>query len=196
MNFTALLGALAFTTVLALATAGETPPPAGWILAGSAPQSYEIGTAPDGGRSRGPAGFIRAKETPPLKNGFGTLMQMFKAGDYQGKRVRFSAAVRTEKVANWAGLWMRVDGNQREVLAFDNMQTRPIKGTSDWQRHEVVLDVAPNAEAIGIGVLVNGPGAAWLDEVRFEIVPKTIATTAAASSAAVRAPQNLDFSQR
>jgi hypothetical protein len=188
VNFTALFGAFAFAAVLALATAAETPAPVGWILAGSAPTSYEIGTAPDGGRNRGPAGFLRSREAPPQKNGFGTLMQMFKADDYRGKRVRFSASVKTEKVANWAGLWMRVDGPQREILAFDNMQARPIKGTTDWQRQEVVLDVAPAANAIGIGILVNGIGEAWLDDVRFEIVPATIATTAAAGAAFERAP--------
>src|SRR5215471_16702910 len=52
---------------------------------------------------------------------------------------RISAMVRTAD-AQWAGLWMRVDKGPN-MVAFDNMQNRSIKGTSGWQEYEVVLDV-------------------------------------------------------
>ncbi len=35
---------------------------------------------------------------------------------------------------------MRVDKGPK-MLAFDNMQDRPIKGASNWQRYAVVLEV-------------------------------------------------------
>jgi hypothetical protein len=59
-------------------------------------------------------------------------MQSFDAKmmqNYLGKRVRFSAAVKTEDVQSWAGLWMRVDKGSQTV-EFDNMQDRPLKGTA------------------------------------------------------------------
>jgi hypothetical protein len=66
-------------------------------------------------------------------DGFGTLMQTFKADSFRTKRIRFSGYVRSKEVMDWAGLWLRVDGsNGGEMLAFDNMQDRPIKGTTDW----------------------------------------------------------------
>ena len=37
---------------------------------------------------------------------------------------------------SWAGLWMRVDKG-KDMVAFDNMQDRPIKGTTDWQRYYI-----------------------------------------------------------
>jgi hypothetical protein len=50
---------------------------------------------------------VKAKK--PAIDGFGTLMQDFRAKQYVGKRVRFSAFVKSENVEGWAGLWMRVD---------------------------------------------------------------------------------------
>jgi len=35
---------------------------------------------------------------------------MFKADDYRNKRMRLSAAVKSEGIEDWAGLWMRIDG--------------------------------------------------------------------------------------
>src|SRR5450631_487339 len=46
--------------------------------------------------------------------GFGTLMQDFRADHYQGKRVRFSAFVKTEAAQDWAGQWKRVDKGPTE----------------------------------------------------------------------------------
>jgi hypothetical protein len=192
MTLKALIGALIVASVLAISTTvqggGSTP---GWFMAGSHPTSYELGVAPGAGQNRGPAGFLKSREAV---SGFGTMMQQFNAADYLGKRVRLSAAVRTENVQNWAGLWMRVDEPGRTGMAFDNMQDRPIKGTTGWTRHEVVLDVADSATLIALGVLISGPGTAWLDDVKFEIAPTAIPTTGhKVDKPVMRGPANLDF---
>ena len=57
-----------------------------------------------------------------------------------------------------------------KILAFDNMQDRPIMGTSDWQQYEVVLDVSENGVQIAFGILLAGKGQVWLDEVQLELV--------------------------
>ncbi len=163
---------------LGLAPRAHAAVPEGWIAAGSHPQDYEM--AVDRGMSapsqKAPPAVIRAKTAEA--QGFGTLMQMFKADRYRGKRVRLSAQAASENVADWAGLWMRIDpkGGGRPT-AFDNMQSRPIKGSTRWTRHEVVLDVAPDAEAIAFGVLLAGKGAVWVTSVRLEEVPRSVPTT-------------------
>ena len=151
----------------------------GWFLAGDRPQEYRIGvdtTAPHGGKA---SGYLRSNgET---HGGFGTLMQMTHAGAYPGTRVRMSGWVKTSNVDDWAGLWMRVDGpdagKTQHSLSFDNMQNRPIKGTSDWTRHEIVLDVPPNAAAIAFGILLQGKGQVWLDDLQFVAVGLDVPTT-------------------
>ncbi|MCC6485213.1 MAG: AraC family transcriptional regulator, partial [Armatimonadetes bacterium] len=91
---------------------------------------------------------------------FATAMQAFPAESYRGKRMRLSAQIKSYDVRGWAGLWMRIDGDgdPPQTLAFDNMQKRPIKGTTAWRTYEVVLDVAPTAKTVNFGFLLNGEG--------------------------------------
>jgi hypothetical protein len=160
------------------ARSGELP--AGWIHAGDRPSEYESGVDPKGGPAGKACAFIRGRGASP--GGFGTLMQSIAADDFRGKRVRFSADVRTAGVAQWAGLWMRVDGARRgqqlpPMLAFDNMQNRPIAGTRGWTRYDVVLDVSAEASGISFGLLLSGAGQAWMEGLRLDVVGPDVAST-------------------
>jgi hypothetical protein len=147
----------------------------GWFKAGSKPDSYEIGLAMK--QHEGKAVYY-IKSTEKHIEGFGTIMTGIKPDEYFGKRVKLSGWIRTEDVANHVGMWMRVDGSTpNEMLAFDNMYDRPIKGTTDWQKYEIVLDVDVSAAGIAYGVLINGTGTAWLSDLAFEVVGSDIPTT-------------------
>jgi hypothetical protein len=162
--------------------AQSTDLPAGWIRAGDHPAEYEMAIDPKGGRSGKACAFIRGRSFEA--QGFGTLMQSFDAADYVGRRLRLSASVKSAGIVKWAGLWMRVDGptapgqQMPTILAFDNMQRRPITGTSDWKVQVVVLDVPPEARAISFGILLSGPGQAWMDELKLEAVGTDVPVTA------------------
>jgi hypothetical protein len=150
--------------------------PEGWFITESAPQLYEAGVdtqAPcEGTRSA----YLRSR--PGVAGGYGTFMQAFGANAFRGKRLRFSASVRTEDVKGWSGLWMRVEGQDpKEPLAFDNMQSRALVGTTPCRRYEVVLDVPPEAKAVMAGLLLSGTGSAWIGAVRFEPVDDSVPET-------------------
>jgi hypothetical protein len=164
----------------------------GWILAGDDMPEYAIAADTSTKHAGRASGSLRALVAKP--RGFGTLMQSFKEDAYLGKRLRLSAFVKANDVDGWAGLWMRVDGpNGRRSTAFDNMQDRPIKGTSDWTRYEIVLDVASEATNIAFGVLLHGAGQVWIDDVKFEIVDTNVPSTGTSSQERRKAPENLDF---
>jgi hypothetical protein len=113
-----------------------------WHISGSRPKYYETGIEPSSPPASGKVRFLRYIGPPsPEQDWFGTTMQMFSAEKYKGKRVRFTATVKTAGVTGQAGLWLRVDGPSHQVLAFDNMDNRPIVGTTSWTRYDVVLDV-------------------------------------------------------
>ena len=178
--------------------AGDVP--GGWFLAGSNPRGYVASL--DGATVRsGGASASLASLTQDTK-GFSTLMQESLPGAYAGTRVRMTAQVRSKGVAGWCGLWLRVDGDRgRPILAFDNMDDRPIKGDSEWQEYAIVLDVPSDAAALAYGILLSGPGQVWLDDVNFQIVDENVPTTRQDSTRqdAARkfrpAPTNLDFDQ-
>jgi hypothetical protein len=120
------------------------------------------------------AGFLSVDVT---KDDDARLVQYFAADNYRGKRVRFSGYVRTNRVNGWAGLRMRVDTVTRQRYAFDDSEDRAIVGTTDWARHDVVLDVPEDGAVIYIGVHMFGRGQVWLDDCTFETVGDTVATT-------------------
>ena len=101
--------------------------------------------------------------------GFGVATTSFPVGAAAGKRIHYSGYIKTEGISRgWAGLWWRVDGSSG-VLAFDNMQDRGAKGTTDWKRYEIDLPVAADAKNINFGVLQTGDGSAWFDGLRVEV---------------------------
>jgi hypothetical protein len=171
--------------------------PTGWFNAGSKPQSYEMGIDKGAGQSGKNAATIKSKDAKI--EGFGTLMQQCKPDQYLGKRVRMTGYVKSEKVESWAGLWLRVDqSGSQQSLSFDNMQGRPIKGTTAWKKYEIVLDVPANASLIAFGALLNGTGQIWFDTITFEIVDSKVPTTDitnSISSWTQNSPTNLDFEQ-
>jgi hypothetical protein len=164
--------------------------PAGWLLAGSNPRNYETGLDPQASYRGFPSAYLKAK--PSATEGFGTLMQEFSAGQYAGERVRLRASVKSEEVADWAGLWMRVDKGATAV-SFDNMMDRPIKGTTTWQNYEVILDVPQDATAIAFGILLSKSGSVWLNSVKFESVGLDVPATGKAPKRFPEAPANLNF---
>ena len=120
------------------------------------------------------SGRIRFVESAP-DSVFATLTQCLKPEALRGKRVRYSGWMKSEKVegdTSWAGLWMRVDGKDDKVLSFDNMQDRGVKGTTDWKKYEVVLDVPTDATGFCFGFLLAGKGTLWGDDLSFEVVDK------------------------
>jgi hypothetical protein len=164
---TVVLAALASASLLAFAQpSGKLD--SSWFKSGQDPQKYDIGLEHNGVRRGNAAKFLRAK--PEADDGsWASLMQVFSARDYRGKRLRFEAQVRTEDVSNWAGLWMRVDDANGPV-AFYNSQDKPIKGTTGWQLRSVTLDVPSDAKEIAFGAIGEGKGTIWLDELKMELV--------------------------
>jgi C-terminal processing protease CtpA/Prc len=116
-------------------------------------------------------------EAPP--NAFGNLLQRVDAAPYRGRRVRYRAWVRTALTAGRAGLWMRVDRADGTTGFFDRMDARPITGRTGWTQYDIVGEVAPDAQAIYVGLLVIGQGPAWVDAASLEAGPATAPPEAA-----------------
>jgi len=151
--------------------------PTGWHKAGSKPEKYEMGI--EKGSDTHGKNAASIKSIDPAIEGFGTLMQTIVAKNYLGKRVRMSGLMKSKDVNEWAGFWLRVDQpNSQQSLSFDNMQDRAVKGTTDWKKYEIVLDVPNNASNMAFGALISGTGQIWFDDLTFEIVNTSVPTTA------------------
>jgi hypothetical protein len=104
------------------------------------------------------------------------MVQGFWGNDYRSKRLRLSAFIKTENVEGAAQLYMEIDG-ETKMVGFDNMDDRPIKGTTDWKNYEIVLDLPTDTVNVNFGFFLVGKGQAWADDFRFEVVGQDVPTT-------------------
>lgn len=164
----------------------------GWFLAGSNPESYEIGVVKNNERG-GNVAFMKSIDTK-IK-GFGTIMQNFVPEKFLEKKVKLTCYIKSNDVKKWAGMWMRIDGSDKKTLGFDNMQNRPIKGTTNWTKYEIILKVPKEAINLAYGVLTSGTGEVLIDDFKFEIVSDDYNNTGHQGSIILTEPTNVNFEE-
>jgi len=169
---------------------GAADLPSGWVRWGKPGSGYSLAAVTRVAHGGQRSVWIAGPDDPG--DAFGGLGQAFPAEPYRGKRVRFSGYLRTSRVTGGgAGLCLRINGPEKRVLAFDNMRDRRVLGTTEWTRHEIVLDVPEQATAGALGALLAGSGSVWVDDLELEVVDAGTATTE--SVARGHAAVNLDF---
>lgn len=92
--------------------------------------------------------------------------------NYIGKKISLSGYIKTENLmGGFAGLTMRIDPQ----LAFENMISKGVKGTAEWQKYEIQLPLFPEkTERIYIGALMSGKGKMWLDGLEVKVDGKSL----------------------
>ena len=84
---------------------------------------------------------------------------------------------------------MRIDPS----IAFDNMESKGIVGTTDWTKYEIVLFVPKDATSISYGVLLDGTGQIWFKDIQLEIVDDAIPETGLTKG---RNTKNISFEEK
>ncbi|MBX9720708.1 MAG: hypothetical protein K2X81_04890 [Candidatus Obscuribacterales bacterium] len=172
----------------------EVPPP--WVVKGDSSEKYEVKIDPSVIHNGKPSAFISSKE--PKIEGMVTIRQKISAEKYLGKRVQFSCWLKTENVKEGALLWMRVDAKDNNPLAFDNMENRPVKGSTDWKQYSVVLNIPEGAKAILFGVWLSETGKVWANNLEFRVVGNDVPVTdlMKKEDSLAGEPSNMDFSEK
>lgn len=151
-----------------------------WPLAWSGGRpGYELAQDLEVKHGGNASGRIAARDLSLPDKKAAPLVQRIPASGWRGKRVRLSGWLRTQGVTTgFAGLWMRVDSKAERNLVFDNMRRRGPRGTTDWTRYEVVLDVPREASVISFGVVLAGDGTVWADDLAIDEAPPGVPSTA------------------
>jgi erythromycin esterase-like protein len=100
---------------------------------------------------------------------FATATGSFPPSAAAGRKAHFSGYIKTQGVSTgYAGLWFRADGAGKS-LAFKNLGDSPAKGTTDWKKYDLEIDVPAETSNINFGVLLSGDGTAWFDSPSIEL---------------------------
>ena len=94
-------------------------------------------------------------------------IQLILPKNYEGKKITLSGYIKTENVTDGhAGLWVQIDPQ----IAFDNMRQRGVTGTTDWEKHEITLEMdTENTQGILLGAELWGKGKMWVDNLQISI---------------------------
>mgnify|MGYP000939922428 CR=1 FL=1 len=148
-----------------------------WIITGTAPEKYQVSMDHKIYNTGTKSATLKSIADEFEVSEFATIMQQFNAKNFTDKRVRFSGFVKALEVEGWCGLWMRIDNALGTVLKLDNMQSRSITGTTEWNHYSCVLDVPKDGAIINIGILLSGKGQVWFDNASFQEVDCSTPTT-------------------
>lgn len=149
--------------------------PQGWWKNGSKAEHYTVGTDQNQTFRGKPSAYVQA--TQSNDDQFGGMMQTISGETFLGKRVRMSGWMKTEEVTKSGNLWVRVDGETRSGVQFDNMHDRAPKGTTDWKEYSIVLDVPTNAKSLSYGFFLGGNGKVWVSDTKIEPVGPEVPST-------------------
>jgi len=154
-------------------------------------KDYEAGLTTDNAFAGKYSAYIRSKS--PETNTTGTLWQAIKPRpDWFGEKVMLTVHMRTVKVKEAAGLFMRVS-TYSGWINYDYMYDRLAKGDTGWQKYMIVLEVPHDTSLIDFGAWIIGPGEVQIDNFGFKVVDPKVRVTGTSEKIEFGEPENLDF---
>ena len=178
---------------LASTALAEWALPEGWEIYSSRAGAYTGGRITEVSRSGKASGILRSEDASPKEHAL--LIQKLSAEEFRGYRMELIGYLKSGEVTGWAGLWVRVDDVDGNVLEFHNMMDTPVRGDSPWTRYAVPFDVPPEAWEIHFGALLAGKGEVQADDLELRRLGGT--RPASALKQKIRSlplqPRNLDF---
>ncbi len=87
------------------------------------------------------------------------------------KTARLSAQLKTEGATDGGGaLVLQMIGSRGDILAWNHMVDARAKQTQDWKQYSIDLKVLSTALTINVGVMLEGAGTLWADDIKLEII--------------------------
>lgn len=101
------------------------------------------------------------------ENSFGSIAHKLPITK-EGKKITLEGYIKTENVQGSVGLLLRIDKNQ-ESLEFENMSSKKITGSNNWQKYKITVPYHNDATAIYVGGVLSGKGKAWFDNLSVSV---------------------------
>lgn len=88
-----------------------------------------------------------------------------------GKTARLSAYLKTANaVDGGAGLMLQMLGGAGEILDWNHMNDSKVKLNQPWQSYSITLKILPKTAFISVGVMLEGGGTLWADDMKLELI--------------------------
>ena len=179
------------TTILTSSYSLAEPLPRPWAHHNK--ENYEAGVTASNPFTGKYSAYLKSKEVETKT--MGTLWQATKPRPaWFGEKVRMTVYVKTLRVKDAAGLFMRVS-TYGGWINYDYMYDRVVQGDTDWHKYMIVLDIPRDTSLIDFGVWIIGNGEVRVDDFRFDVVDNKLPITGTSEQIEFDQPENLDFEE-
>lgn len=137
--------------------------PEGWFKREKRPDTYEIGLDSNEYKTEPRSYYLKSSTNKVTSEDRATLSQVINSQKYKGKRVEFSALVKTEKVENAAYFFA-------DLLPIIGNHSDAIKENTDWKKVSLTIYVPMESRDIHFGISLNGSGQVWVDDINVKII--------------------------
>lgn len=154
-----------FHAVETLKTSPRKEEPKGWYVWGR--ETHKVMVDKTIYHSK-PTSFSVMSLTNSGRGGF--TQSNLSSDDYKGKKVKLSGYFKTKDVPH-AFIWFFAKDDKKNTLKEEDMY---IKGSKeyDWTPFEIIMKVPSNSKTVSFGINLGKQGQMWVDDIKFEIVPK------------------------
>ncbi|CAN5317136.1 hypothetical protein BH11PSE11_BH11PSE11_38010 [soil metagenome] len=130
--------------------------------------SYTFAADPVNPRSGPTSGRIERYGTEP----FGLLDEQIRMKpEWRNKTLRLSGWLRSQDVDGVGGaLMLRADGGSGQIIQWNFMDDNRVTGTRDWKQYSIDLKIPPDTFFFQVGVMLQGGGKLWVDDLQLELV--------------------------
>jgi len=133
------------------------------------PGHYTFEADPKGAKSAPASARIQRVKTED----YGSMVQGVAVEPcWKGKTARLTGFLRTQE-ANGVGaaLTLQVRLADGGIGLWDHMNDRRVRGTQGWNSYSVEVKIGDNAYSLLYGILLEGEGTLWADDLQLEILP-------------------------
>jgi len=87
------------------------------------------------------------------------------------KTARLTAQLKTEwAIDAGAALILQIIGSRGEILDWNHMNDARVTQSQGWKSYSIDLKILPAATSIAVGVMLEGSGTLWADDIKLEIM--------------------------
>lgn len=143
--------------------------PNGWILVrdGGTPDDYSYDV--DREKARSGAASLRIRFVGTAVRQHGGVAQCLQQPEIEaGSRLSLAAFVKTVDAPDGgASIWMTAWDPANKVIEFRNVGDGRVRGTTDWTRQKVTIEIGRSrtVDRLCVGFFHDGRGTAWVDDV-------------------------------
>ncbi|MDQ5824018.1 MAG: hypothetical protein M3441_07375 [Chloroflexota bacterium] len=148
-----------------------------WLADGNYPAGFEIGLDDKDAHGGTASAYIKSTSNLTSDSDTARLEQWFDPSQFRNQRIRVSGYMRSDNISKNVLLRVVAHSGNARAANLAEIPTGTVRGRQTWQEYSLVVDVPRDSLYISVSMSLEGEGEVWFDDLKVEIVDKTVPLT-------------------